>query len=140
MKISFFCKNCKLDYDTDRVKKSTAYGGIEKFVAGCPKCGRANYRLTGNPQSDPYYYESKNVIINRQKFGKDLLQPNDYGFKTYYKQEYEKIQKAKEEFEEKEQSEKRDRDRFFREHNQNIVEKNLAKKIIQKEEEIKYNR
>lgn len=138
MKVSFYCKNCELDYDTDRVGMSTAYGGIKKFISHCPECKREQFRLAENNQNDPYYYQSKNVIINRQKFGKDLLQPNDYGFRTFYKQEYDKIQKAKEEFIMKEQKEKKERDIYLKEHSQNIVEKNLARKILLNEEEIKY--
>lgn len=138
IKVSFYCKKCGLDQDNLAEVNNNSYG--EWFVSKCGKCGNKIIRYITEKEKDPYFHLSKRVIINRQKFVKDILQPGDYGFRIFYKKEYEKIQKAKEDFEKKEQAEKKERDWFLREHSQNIVEKNLAKKIIQNEEEIKYAR
>ena len=132
--VSFYCKECKLDQDNQSWKENNSYG--EWFASKCKKCGKKLIRYITEKNKDPYHYQSRNAIINRQKFAKDLLQPNDYGFKTYYKQEYEKIQKAKEDFEKKEQTEKKNQDLFYK----NSLDKGLAKKILQNEEKIKYGK
>jgi len=136
-KISFYCPNCQLDQDLEG-HITTYYGGGRKFVARCQKCGKELFRLIDEKKNDPYYFLSKRVIMERQKFRKDLLQPSDYGFRTFYKQEFKKMEKAKEELEKKDLETKRKRDEFLKSHNQNIVEKNLAKKILEQEEKLKF--
>lgn len=132
--VSFYCKNCELDQDRDA---NIGYycGGGKKFIARCQKCKRELFRLIDEKKNDPYYFQSKNVIMNRQKFLKETLQPNQEGFRMYYKKEYEKMEKAKEEYEKKEKEEKRERDEFYRK----MTDKGLAKKILGKEDEIKYD-
>lgn len=133
MKVSFYCKDCKLDQDME-AEMGYYSGGGRKFVAGCVRCGRQLFRLIDDKKNDPYYFLSKNVIINRRKFVKDLIQPGDVGFQTYYKKEYDKIKKAEENYYKKQESEKKSRDEFYK----NTLDKNLAKKVLDKEDEIKY--
>lgn len=131
MIIAFYCKECGLDQELEACI-STFYGGGKKFVAKCKKCKDELFRLIDEKENDPYFYLSKNVIINRNKFAKDILQPTDKAFKLYYRKEYEKIEKKREEYERRMARKKKERDEFYK----NMLDKGLAKKILDNEEKI----
>lgn len=97
MIVSFYCKRCGLDQDLPAEKRNY-YGGGEKFVAKC-RCGKELMRLITEKHLDPYFYESKKLRRQRAEAENDLLQPSDPKFKTLYKDEYDRIEKAKEEYE-----------------------------------------
>lgn len=136
VEVDFWCKNCKLDQRLWAYVKNSY--GEERFIAECKKCGKELYRYITFKKDDPYYFTSKNAIINRQRFARDLIQPGQTGFQTYYKKEYDKIQKAEEEFSKKQEQKKKERDDFYRRHRYNINEKELAKKVIEAEEKLDY--
>ena len=138
MVISFYCKNCKLDYDTDKTHIEKYFGGGKKFVSDCPKCDREQFRLITEPHNDPYYYLSKRVIINKNKFAKDLIQPGQTGFQTYYRKEWEKIQNAEKEHEDKKKKFYSEREEMYKKHRHNQDEREAVKAVFEAEEQEKY--
>lgn len=150
--VDFYCTKCELDQRLKAVKLDNDipcydaefnFKGWKKntylrewFSAKCSKCKKELIRFITDAERDPYYYQSKNVIINRNKFSKDLVQPGDVGFKILYHDEWLKIEKAREEAELKKIAEKKDRDKFYKEHSSNINDKEFAKKIISIEEKL----
>ena len=133
--VDFYCKDCKLDQRLP-AKIATFYGGGRKFVSRCRKCNKELWRLIDEKENDPFYYQSKNVIINRHKFKKELIQPGEAGFKMLYQKEWLKMEKDAEEAEQKHLLRKKERDKFYKEHSSNIVDKQFAKKVIALEEKL----
>ena len=134
VEVSFFCKKCSLDQNLLAFINFNGYGNW--FQAKCGKCNCKLIRYITEKEKDPYYRLSKNVIINRDKYKKDLIQPNDYGFKTYYKEQYDKMEKAEEEYQKKIIKEKIERDKFYKKFKHNINEKQIVKKAIELEEKL----
>jgi|SRR3990167_7050953 len=97
MIVSFWCKRCKLDQDLP-AEKRYYYGGGEKFVSKC-KCGEELMRLITEKHLDPYFRESEKLRRQRAMMEKELIQPSDPRFRTLYKDEYDRIEKAKENYE-----------------------------------------
>ena len=109
--ISFWCKNCELDQDLEGYVNKVM--GDEYFVADCKKCGKRVVRFISNKRADPYFHQSKRVRIQKEMFARDMIQPGQDGFQLYYKKEWVKIEKAREEYEKKEQMKRINRDNFL---------------------------
>lgn len=134
MKMAFYCKHCSLDQDNfpEENQNQLVPGGW--YESKCEKCSRKLIRHK-NPASDPYYHESKRVIIMRDKFRRETLQYGEDGFKTFYPEQWRKFEQEREDFERKRVESKKERDRFYRENFNNKAE---AKKIIDIEERMEY--
>lgn len=79
--------------------------GCAYFRAVCPK-GHKVVRYITEKDKDPYYRKSEKVQKELRKMKRDLIQPGEDGFKTYYSEQWKKIESASEEWERK-QEEKR---------------------------------
>lgn len=132
MIISFFCKKCDVDLDEDASINENRYG--KWFEGRCPKCKSKIIRYITDRDKDPYYQLSKNVIINRERYRKDLIQPGEEGFQTYYKKQYDDIEKTKELYCQQNIKDRKSRDEFFEKYK--LTHKNLAKKVIDLEEKL----
>ena len=112
--------------------------GIEtgRFEARCKKCGGKVFRNYRNPGRDPYYFESKNVKIDREKHRRDLIQPGQLGFGTYYPEAQRKLEEAEEKLHKEEVRKKQEIDALYEKHKHD--DKELVKKVIKKEMEIEY--
>lgn len=130
MKVSFYCKNCELDQDLEG-DIVNYYGGGRKFVAECVRCGKKLFRLITEKQKDPYYYQSKNVIMLRQKYRKDLIQPGEEGFRMYYKKFADQIDKAEEMYYKRKQEEKARRDKLLKKYYKGSGYRDLTLKAIE---------
>lgn len=130
--VSFYCKDCQLDQDVLAHKVSNSL--CEFFQARCRKCNQKVIRHITEKHLDPYFRLSKKIREQRQRLHKDLIQPGEAGFQTYYKKEYDKIERARAEYERKAIENEKRRNEFYKQHSQNIVEKNMAKKVLDKEE------
>jgi len=131
MIISFWCRDCRLDQDIPAIKRE--FRDTEWFSGNCKKCGNLVKRHITEKQDDPYFYESMKIRYERECMKMDLIQPGETGFETFYKKEYDKMELAKEKWYNKEAEKKKARDAFLKKHSENIVEKNIAKKIIERE-------
>lgn len=97
MIVSFFCKKCDLDQDLPGYVRSNSYG--EWFESKCRRCSKKMLRYITEKHKDPYFYDSLKLKRQRIEAGDDLLQPGQPRFKTLYKDEYDRIEKAKEDYE-----------------------------------------
>lgn len=133
IEISFWCRGCRTDFDAEAVKSIT-HNGEEYFWSKCPLCYNKTVRYITEKFNDPYYRESIKVQIERDRFMKETLQPDEYKFRMYYEKEWKDIEKKKEMFEMKQKEEKVKRDTFYR----NMQDKTLAKKALKLEEKLQY--
>ena len=99
------------------------------YEAMCPQCRKTIKREVGNPQ-DPYYRLSPKVRKQIKEQIKDLIQPDDPKFQTYYKEAWNKLQedKAKDEF--KAIEDKKRHDALYDEYKHDIVKRELLKKYL----------
>lgn len=132
MTVSFFCRECGLDQEREgeRIKTSLA----EFFRARCRKCEATLVRYISEREKDPYFRYSLKVKRERAEFAKDLLQPGEDGFKLYYKDEYDKIEKAKEDHENEMKRKKEERDAYYKKFKHNISERQVVKRVLELEE------
>ena len=120
--ISFFCKKCKLDqdlvcskdnnngYDLDTHKEyKNSEGFVEWYVGYCKKCKQKLIRFITNQNKDPYFRESLKLKRQRMDMANDLVQYGDPRFKNLYKDQWEKFEQQKEDYELKK---KRDKEAF----------------------------
>ena len=131
-KISFYFENCDLDQDLDAVKIENRW--VAWWEAKCRECGKNLMRSGSNPGKDPYYKKSKKLKFQRSIYTKDLIQPNQHGFQTYYKKEYDKLEDENEAREKKRAEKKNKIDKELKEY-RNRSERHLLKKVIDMEEE-----
>ena len=79
--------------------------------------------------SDPYFKRSFKLKVQRQELRKDLLQPGQEGYQTYYKVEYDKIEQAREAYELKQKAKEKSKIDFYNKYS-HTENKNLAKKVL----------
>lgn len=91
-KVSFYCKNCELDQDNFAWRHHSTIFNEDWYNSRCKKCHKKLYRLITYPEKDSYYKLSKRVIIMRDTFRKDLIQPGQEGFQLLYPQQWRKFQ------------------------------------------------
>ena len=127
--ISFWCKKCKKDVDAPAYKKTVL--GSDYFQGKCVFGSRV-IRFITNPSEDPYYFQSKRVRIQRERYAKDLIQPGEDGFQTFYRKEWEKLEKAKEEYEKKQLMKKQERDKFYNRFKGSGYQ-DIVKKVVERE-------
>ena len=133
----FYCKECDLDQERP-CRHFTNDEDEECYLAICRKCRKELYRYISFPLKDPYYYNSKRVIMDLRKYAKDLIQPGDSRFASQYPKQYKELQEAKEEFEQKQIAQKKSRDEFYKKHRLN--NKELIKKAFDIEDKIEYGK
>ena|SRR3990167_682342 len=121
--ISFWCEKCRADYDLEGVVDSVL--GDRYFRACCPT-GHKVVRYIENKQNDPYFLRSKKMQVERQRLSRDIIQPGQTGFETYYKKEYDKIEKAREGWERKQEQKKKEREAYYK----NLKENMVSSKIL----------
>lgn len=136
MIVSFFCDRCKIDMDLNAFKSS--YHGEEYFYSKCSFCHGKVVRHITKKETDPYFRRSRKVIVDRKKMSRDLLQPWQDGFRTYYQKEWEKIDKASQEYDRKQQDAVKKRQEWYNKNSSTIVERERAKKVIEIEEKMAY--
>lgn len=134
--VSFFCKACGVDQDLNARLITNSYA--QTFQANCQDCGKKLIRYITDKNKDPYFYESVKLKKQRHEMKRDLIQPGQEGFQMLYKKEYDKIQEAAEKHEKKMRDKRRARDAFLKANSANIVDKNMARKIIELEDKIEY--
>jgi len=118
---------------------SALVGDEEKrFVTNCPRCRRELHRYVTFPQRDPYHHESYRATMDRQKHVKDLIQPGESGFQTYYKKSWDDMQESARKYEEKEAKEKAERDEFYKKMAYSGADRQAAKATIEAEEKLKH--
>ncbi|HDY66826.1 hypothetical protein LCGC14_2818690 [marine sediment metagenome] len=133
MKVDFYCKNCELDQTLSAARCRN--GSVKWFRARCG-CGKKLIRRITDKSNDPYYYESRNVKMDREKHRRDLIQPGQEGFRTYYPEAQRKLEEAEEKLYKEEARKERERDTLYKKHKHD--DKELVKKVIKKEMEIEY--
>lgn len=94
----FWCDFCQLDQKAKGVLSQHQICGepIQKYRAVCPHCGLDMIRLVSHRDEDPYYVKSSKLRQDRNEYAIDILQAEQFGFKTQYpaahRQFYEKIE------------------------------------------------
>jgi hypothetical protein len=134
--ISFFCKKCGIDQDLPAIKVDNSYG--QWFEAKCRRCKGKVIRYITEKNNDPYYYLSKRVKIDRERFSRDLIQPGQSGFQTYYRNEWLKIEEANQKIEIGREKRKKDRNDFYKRMAYDGSNRQVAKKIVEAEEKLEY--
>lgn len=133
--VSFWCDQCNIDFDKNAHRET--HFGEEFFEAYCDRKHKVVRYIT-NKQNDSYFRKSakmKRAYIDHKK---DLIQPGEEGFKKYYKKEWEKIEKANEEWEKRLVEQKKWRDDLYRKMSYNTEGKELAKKVIEADQKLSY--
>ena len=83
-KMEFWCDHCQIDFVAPAWKQWIVYSGIGTWQSFCPICEGWVYRHITAKVLDPYYFKSEKVRNMRGINAEDLIQPGQYGFKTYY--------------------------------------------------------
>ena len=102
--ISFFCKKCKLDQDRNPLRINE-----HAYAAKCQKCRGQLLRYINDKHLDPYYRESLKLQRQRSEMANDLVQYGDPRFKNLYRDQWDKFEQQKEDYELKK---KRDKEAF----------------------------
>lgn len=91
--VDFWCSRCQLDFN-EIGKKVVYYPNSwhneirAVYVSRCPKCREWRERRITDKLNDPYYRQSKMIKVQARMHRIDMLQPNEPGFRTYYKNPY----------------------------------------------------
>lgn len=83
----FWCNTCREDLHIDKIYKTEhkLFGEIiVMWRARCPLCGRGLHRHMTHRDDDPYYNRSKRVRMMRNEYKTDVLQADEWGFKSNY--------------------------------------------------------
>lgn len=89
---SFFCEECQEDFVSPAYKVVhrfygdyiVTYRAIHEENEDDEECGEECIRLVTHRDHDPYYWLSDKVNRERNEYSVDLLQAEQYGFKTHY--------------------------------------------------------
>ena len=99
----FWCDVCQKDFSASARKTSYRFEGnvISTIRGKCPECETTAIRYVTHRDQDPYY--SKSLIIRRQRnqYALEMLQAEQYGFRTQYGEPYEEFNKRMVEKDEK---------------------------------------
>lgn len=100
---NFFCENCAEDFTSAAFKHIHKLFGdaMVTYRAYCPKCGDESVRLVTHRDNDPYYYLSEKINAQRNEYYLDLMQADDFGFKSVYGDVFSDYNKKLRELEEK---------------------------------------
>ena len=104
------------------------------FAAECSECEKRLVRLIENKHQDPYFRFSKKLGRQRIRMAKDLIQPSDPRFKLYYKDEYDKIERAVEAKEKEKKAKAKERAELHDSYRYNINKAQEIKELIKIEE------
>lgn len=82
----FWCCECQEDFRSPAVKSRYRLEGdvIATLRGECPECGEVAIRYATHRDQDPYYQKSTKIRRQRNKFVVDMLQGQEYGFRTHY--------------------------------------------------------
>lgn len=84
----FWCENCgDVELGGHKVWHRLYGDWIATYRAYCD-CGEELIRYITHRDSDPYYYLSDKINSDRNEFAAEMLQADDYGFKTLYGEPY----------------------------------------------------
>jgi len=98
----FYCDTCQEDFKSSAVKTKKRLDGdvIATMRGKCPNCGNEAIRYATHRDQDSYYQKSPKIRRQRNYFKQEMLQKDEYGFKTLYgdkDEEFYKRMKEKEE-------------------------------------------
>ena len=84
--MDFWCDNCQEDFTCEAYKTThRLYGDpIVVWRAKCPVCEEESIRHITHKDEDPYYQKSDKIRRQRNEYSAELLQAEEYGFKTHY--------------------------------------------------------
>jgi hypothetical protein len=84
----FWCRTCELDFNRTGLKVvRTAFDSgllCAWYATRCEKCYTTCIRFITDKHLDPYYHDSEMLRVQRIAQSRDMLQPGDPGFQTYY--------------------------------------------------------
>lgn len=88
----FWCDECQEDLGLPCRKASFTFEGkrVSVMSARCPDCERRLLRFVTHRDLDPFYQKSRKLQRERNKNAVDLLQADQYGFKTSYGDQFKK--------------------------------------------------
>lgn len=129
-RLSFWCEKCEQDYDLEGMVDSIL--GERYFRAVCPRFHKV-VRYIENKQADPYFARSRKLRMQRQKLSKDIIQPGQTGFETYYKKEYDKIERAKESWDIKQEEKKKKMEEYYKKMKEDMVSNKTINRAIELE-------
>ena len=133
--VSFWCDLCQEDQDLE-AHPGLWHDKLEYFWANCRSCRRKLIRYIKNKNLDPYYHRSKKLQEEYQRYRRDLIQPSQNEFKTYYKKEYDKIEEARERYEKRIEEERKKRDVLYKFHHHDINARQTVARVLDVEEKI----
>lgn len=89
-RFDFWCSVCQEDFEASCHKTRHRLGGdwIAVWRARCPWCEEGCLRHITHKDEDPYYRRSDKVRRQRNQYAAEMLQAEDFGFKTHYGQPY----------------------------------------------------
>ena len=93
----FWCDECQEDKTTKCHKIKFKFGNhwISVMAAECPDCGARMLRYATHRDEDKYYQKSLRIRRDRNRNYIDMLQQDEWGFKTKYgDREKEKMEKT----------------------------------------------
>ena len=82
----FWCNDCQEDFKAPCYKTRHRIHGdtIAIYRTKCPNCDNECIRYITHKDEDLYYQKSAKIRSQRNQYTLDLLQANQYGFKTHY--------------------------------------------------------
>lgn len=95
--VDFFCRFCAIDFTVPAHRMWSFFYNCGAWHSYCPECGVEVVRNISDKTSDPYYEESVKIRDMRGRFSKDMLRPDQYGFKTLYGNAYDEYERRYEE-------------------------------------------
>ena len=134
MKHSFWCDECKRDFEAEGFAFGNTAGGTENrwYEGRCPKKHKAIRYIT-EKHLDPYFRKSEMLREMRMRFSKDLLQPGDPGFDKYYPEAKKKLEEDEEVFKQRNLKSKQDYVKMKRKYGHDPDRRNILNKVFEKE-------
>mgnify|MGYP001571142001 CR=1 FL=1 len=82
----FWCDTCQEDFEAPARKTRYRMEGdvIATMRGECPECGETVIRYVTHRDQDPYYQRSMKIHRQRNQYRTEMLQAEEYGFKTHY--------------------------------------------------------
>lgn len=131
MIVSFYCKKCGLDQDNFCHEETRAFNK-QVYVSKCEKCRKEIIRGKNDPH-DPYFKESKRVIIQARALKKDLIQYGEEGFQQLYRSAWLKFEQERERAEVAAIAKQQTRDKLYDKYKYDIEKKQILKKLYANE-------
>lgn len=95
--INFWCRVCRQDWHIIAMRRWLSSLFPDVWEAKCPDCSTRMVRLVNDAKNDPYFRQSKRVIMERRLYADDLVQMGDPRFDLLYPQhKKEREEKARE--------------------------------------------